>query len=545
MASTEIQGADASPVSIAVVNAGSSADDFAPETLAQIEKLLPEFLASRRWFRSKARPIREVRVEDVVPFSAANSLHVLDVAYADGGHDTYLLPLALTIAADDSIRNAPASEPLAVLRAPDGSQKLLYSAFANPVFRGSLLAAVGENKSFTGRNGKFSAHRTAGSGIAPEALNPNVDSTVSRAEQSNTSVVYGDNFILKLFRKIEAGVNPDVEVGVFLTEHGFRNTPAVVGTLEYKRHGQREPFAAGLLGAFVANRGDAWKYSLDSLAGFFKRALPSGKNPVTATASPEAQELIGDYLAAARLLGQRTAEMHAVLATGNSGDFIPEHMKPKDSARLHSEMNRQADTAFALLREKLSTLPPAAADLAHDLLAREGDVRAKFENLRSASPAAPRIRFHGDYHLGQVLYTGSDFMIIDFEGEPARPLEERREKSFALRDVAGMVRSFQYAAYAALFGQVAGVDLSSTDPETLAQWAAYWYAWASDAFLAGYFETAGKNAVFLGPDANEHRMLLDAFLLHKALYEVAYELNNRPGWVRIPLRGILDSIVQG
>ena len=552
MASTEIQGADASPVSIPTLSASSASDLTDRNVLDRLASLLPAYLATRRWFRAKARGIEKVSVKDVISFTSANSLLVLDVRYEDGGNDVYLLPLSLTATVDDSVRNSPASEPLAILRTDDGNERLLYSAFANPSFRGAILSAIAEEKSFPGREGELYARRTAGSGTAPEELDPAMDSAVSRAEQSNTSVIYGNKFILKLFRKVEEGINPDIEVGTFLTEHGFANTPPVIGTLEYRHNQSDQPFSAGLLGCFVQNRGDAWKYTLEALSGFFQRALATGEGPesnpeqhpfvlVNAPTPAQGNKLIGHYLDSARLLGQRTAEMHAVLAKGNGADFAPEALSADDSARLHDEMHRQADRAFDVLRLKQFSLPPDSAADARDLLANEEKVRNRFSALRDSRIGAQRIRFHGDYHLGQVLYTGSDFMIIDFEGEPARPLSERRNKDLALRDVAGMVRSFQYAAYAALFGQVAGVDLSSANESLVAQWSAFWYAWVSAAFLRGYFDTAGK-AAFVGGSREEQHMLLDAFMLHKALYEVAYELNNRPAWVRIPLRGILNLV---
>lgn len=550
MAFTEIQGADASPVAIPAIQTESLDKPFTAALSGELAKLLPAYLTARRWFRSKARPIKEVIVEDVVPFSAANRLFVLTVSYEDGGTDNYLLPLSLALSPEDSLRNTPSSEPLAVLRDKNGGERLLFSAFANPSFRASIFSAFAANEEFKGQNGTFVPRLTAGSGVAASELDPSMESSVSRAEQSNTSVVYGNKFILKLFRKIEAGVNPDVEVGVFLTEHGFANTPAVVGTLEYRR--RDEAYAAGLLGAFVPNRGDAWKYTLDELGAFFESALQAGSAPealpyihplelATALVPETARKLLGRYLPSAALLGKRTAEMHTVLAKGNSPDFAPAHARTSDLAELRSEMDRQTDTAFSLLRARASGLPAQAAGEADELLGRENDVRQRFGKLQNLAPQAARIRFHGDYHLGQVLYTGADFMIIDFEGEPARPLDQRREKTFALRDVAGMVRSFHYAAYVALFGQVGSVDVGRFDTESIARWSRYWYGWAAAAFLKGYFDTA-NGGVFLGPDPAEHRVLLDAFLLHKALYEVAYEINNRPDWVRIPLRGILDLI---
>ncbi|MBV9226103.1 MAG: putative maltokinase [Acidobacteriaceae bacterium] len=552
MASTEVQGADYSPHSLTVIPVPSEASGLSDDLLGQISKLLPEFLRSRRWFRAKARTISQIQVEDVVPFSAVNHLLVLKVSYAEGESDTYLLPLSLTAKADDAVLDMGGMEPLAVLRSRDGQDRMLYSAFANPAFRSSLLSAIAENKSFPGKKGIFSAERIEAPGANTVDLNPQLDSTVSRAEQSNTSVIFGTQFILKLFRKVEPGINPDIEVGAFLTEHGFANTPAVLGTLEYQSEAENASYSAGILQKFVPNRGDAWKYTLDSLSGFFERALLhstppesfAGKHPLQLmeqTVPADARQLIGDYIESARLLGQRTAEMHAVLARGTEADFAPEPFSASDAEKLYEEMHRQADTTFNVLRQKEGTITGAGAGSSRELLQKEDLVRERFAELRNSQIDAHRIRFHGDYHLGQVLYTGDDFMIIDFEGEPARPLSERRDKALALRDVAGMVRSFQYAAYAALFGQVPGLSANANNWEAVERWSAFWYAWVSAAYLKGYFETAGSpNFIPSSPDGR--RLALDAFLLHKALYEVAYELNNRPDWVRIPLRGILGLI---
>ena len=537
MPSQEMQGVDYQPISLTVIPVESVSSPLGDDAFASIAKLLPEFLRSRRWFRAKARSISEVQVEDVVPFSVVNQLLVLKVSYTEGESDTYLLPLSLLANVDDAVGGAAASEPLALLRAKDGNQHLLYSAFANAVFRSSLLSAIAENKSFAGKKGTFSAKRIESPAVDVPNLDPQLESSVSRAEQSNTSVIFGNQFILKLFRKVEAGVNPDIEVGAFLTEHGFANTPAVLGTLQYRSNAENASYAAGILQKFAANRGDAWKYTLDSLSGFFERALTHGSPPAHSAA---AHNLIGDYLESARLLGQRTAEMHTVLAHGQEPDFTPEPFSASDAEKLYEEMHSQADITFNILRQKQAEINGAAGESARELLQKENEVRERFAQLKNTSINAHRIRFHGDYHLGQVLYTGSDFMIIDFEGEPARPLSERRDKTLALRDVAGMIRSFQYAAYAALFGQVSGVSAAG-NTEVVERWSGFWYASVSDAYLKGYFETAG-NADFIPRSPEEKRLALDAFLLHKALYEVAYELNNRPDWVRIPLRGILGLI---
>ncbi len=236
--------------------------------------------------------------------------------------------------------------------------------------------------------------------------------------------------------------------------------------------------------------------------------------------------------------------MHRVLASAaDHADFVPEPFTQADGKKLQAEMLKQADITFNLLRQKESSLSGEARDDARQLLALEDQVRQRFSPLADAKVGADRIRFHGDYHLGQVLFTGEDFMIIDFEGEPARPLHERREKTLALRDVAGMVRSFQYAAYAALFGQVPGVAIEPGNDEKVKQWAALWNDTVTRRIPAAATSRRHGKANSSRPTKTSRNSVLDAFLLHKALYEVAYELNNRPDWVQIPLRGIL-SIVQ-
>ncbi len=254
----------------------------------------------------------------------------------------------------------------------------------------------------------------------------------------------------------------------------------------------------------------------------------------------EVRDLLGGYADSAHLLGVRTAQMHAALADPNGGpDFAPEPFAQEDGEQLYEDMLSQADIAFELLRRKQAVLEDTAAEKAQKVLHLEHRVMERFSQLRDQTTAAVRIRFHGDFHLGQVLYTGSDFMIIDFEGEPARPLSQRRAKGLAMRDVAGMIRSFQYAAYAALFGQVPGAAFRPDS--TTESWADFWTAWVSAIYLNGYFGAANASP-FVPADLEQRRVLFDAFLLQKALYEVAYELNNRPDWVRIPLRGILSLI---
>jgi maltose alpha-D-glucosyltransferase/alpha-amylase len=254
---------------------------------------------------------------------------------------------------------------------------------------------------------------------------------------------------------------------------------------------------------------------------------------------PLAGELIGPYLASARLLGRRTAELHLALAS-DPGDpcFAPEPFAAPYQHALAQSMRDLATAAFRLLRQRLADLPEAVRGEAQEVLALEAAVMGAVRSVAQQPITALRIRTHGDYHLGQVLYTGDDFVITDFEGEPTRPLHERQCKHAPLKDVAGMLRSFHYAAYAGLFNQVNHVTPSSSETLTaLESWAQRWYLWVSTEFLQTYLAYIGP-ASLLPSTRDERQVLLDAYLLEKAVYELSYELNNRPDWVRIPLQGI-------
>jgi maltose alpha-D-glucosyltransferase/alpha-amylase len=257
---------------------------------------------------------------------------------------------------------------------------------------------------------------------------------------------------------------------------------------------------------------------------------------------PLAAELIGSYLESARLLGQRTAELHRALA-GAADDpaFAPEAFGTLYQRSIYQSMRNTARQTFDLLRKQRRVLPEAARADGERLLGLEADVDRRLRGILNRKIAALRIRYHGDYHLGQVLYTGKDFVIIDFEGEPARPLGERRLKRSPLRDVAGMLRSFHYAVHTALADLSARGVVGATERAPLEPWARFWHTWVSTTFLRTYL-TAGGEGELLPRSRTEVQLMLDVFTLDKALYELRYELNHRPDWAGIPLRGILELL---
>jgi maltose alpha-D-glucosyltransferase/alpha-amylase len=356
-------------------------------------------------------------------------------------------------------------------------------------------------------------------------------------------VVYGDQLILKLFRKLEEGINPDLEVGAFLTEVAhFKNIPQLAGSLEYQSRSGKI-MAQGILQCFVPNQGDAWRYTLSSLGAFYEglreqfrdgspMPIPDGKN--SSLPGPAASAL-ETYSQSAKLLGRRTAEMHLALSVDSQNPaFVPEAFTAQYQSALQRSLVELTERIFGQLREKKASLPSETQAKATVLANKENEILSRFRSALSEPLHALRTRIHGDYHLGQVLFTGSDFVIIDFEGEPARPLSERRLKRSPLQDVAGMLRSFHYAAFSPLIGADA---MKPEEAARLNPWAEFWNARISADFLAAYFDTC-RDAAFLPKNRSELQSLLELHLLEKAVYELGYELNNRPGWVGIPVEGI-------
>jgi maltose alpha-D-glucosyltransferase / alpha-amylase len=525
---------------------------------ARLESILPADLKARRWFAGKARTIQSAQLDQAIPVPLPGQpadlrtfVTLLRVDYTDGEPETYVLPLAVASGerAERVMHDIPEAV-LARLTLPNRGAGVVYDALWERGFCQTLLDALARRRRFT-QNG----HQLAA--VPKPTLRriwtgePPLEPHILRAEQSNASVIYGDRFILKIYRRLEPGTNPDREIGRFLTERAsFAHTPPLAGALEVRADGQ-EPLTLGILQKLVPNEGDAWQYTLDVLGRYFEAAVADrARTPIEAPAAhllelvdsepaPECDELVGGYLQAAELLGRRTAEMHLALASGRETDFAPEPFSAMYQRSLYQSMRTLTRRTFTQLRRGLGGLDADVRGQAQELLASEPEIIRRYRAIIDRKIDAARIRCHGDYHLGQALFTGRDFVIIDFEGEPLRPLGERRLKRTPMRDVAGMLRSFDYAAYSALFAQIerdsypsAAEAMAALDP-----WARFWSAWVSAAFLRTYLETA-QGAAFLPTDRASVRVLLDTSMLEKAVYEVAYELANRPGWLPVPMAGI-------
>ncbi|MDH5699300.1 MAG: maltose alpha-D-glucosyltransferase [Nitrospirota bacterium] len=523
----------------------------------KLENILPYYLQGRRWFGGKARIMQLVEITEVISVPQEAPLAVLAlirVEYTEGEPETYLLPLRY-IPADHmaAFVDSPAAIARVRVKMKDGEQEgLLIDAMWDRDFQKLLLDSISRNRRFNGPAGDLITHVMKIFRRQLQKDVPTLEPTLLKGEQSNSSVLFGHEFILKLYRRAEVGVNPDFEIGRFLTNKGFPHIAPLAGAIEYQRD-NGDLLTFGILQKFVQNEGDAWKYTLDELSRYLEEAL-THPTAITASSIPHkslmtlvgeeipsgAREWIGPYLEEARLLGLRTGELHAALASDSEDpEFKPELFTDFYRRGLYQSMLGTVNMNFPLLRTQVKGLHEPVQTLAKSVLEGEGRLRKRLLTIRDRKLTCTRIRCHGDYHLGQVLYTGKDFIIIDFEGEPARPLNVRRLKESPLRDVAGMLRSFHYAAHASSIGVVEGVrpeDFSLLEP-----WARYWQIWVSVSYLKAYLSVKEVRDI-LPASLDDIQILLNGYLLQKAIYELGYELNNRPDWVRIPLDGIMQIL---
>ena len=532
-----------------------------PWVRERIEAFLPAYLPTQRWFRGKGLVIESVRWTQTLALGTDTGgarLAVLEVRFADAEPQSYLLPLGFEPAGPPTTLGQGSPSPVLAACRPhrEASELLLRDVAQDPEFVRRTVGRIGRSR--RRREGEFElvAERTSAFRPEEEASTEKLPVLPIGADQSNTSAKVGDRYILKFFRLVEPGPNPETELGKFLLRHGPAPVAELAGYLEL-RGPREEVYTLASLHQFVPNEGDAWGLTLDHLHGYFDRArahFADGRRRPEELGSydvlvpqlpPIASELVGGYLEMVHRLGQRTAELHRALASDPLDPaFAPEPLDQSYLRSLLQSMQTQRQQVFGRLREVRERLAPVPRGLVDGLLEREGELERRFRRLLETRWAGQRIRVHGDYHLGQVLWTGKDFVVIDLEGEPLRPVTERRLKRSALRDVAGMLRSFDYAARAALQEIPLVNGDTAFPPEGLQRMADLWVDWTSGEFLRGYREEAGT-AAFLPKDREQYRTLLEAHVMEKAIYEVGYELANRPSWLAVPLRGLARLVATG
>ncbi len=490
---------------------------------------LSEYLPLQRWFAAKGRPVQGVALHQL--FEDAEGQHMLSVAEVtlrDGETQRYFLPLSADWS-DEALALGPRlPTTLAKLRRTNRVGAILDGA-SHEAMAEMLLDLMKESRMEEGRNGAVVFRGTD----ALRAIEQPGESRLLSVEQSNASIAFGDTLLIKLYRRLQAGVQPDIEVGRFLTEEtDFEASPALLGTIDWvAEDGSVTTLAAA--SEFVRNQGDAWTYVTEALDRDLER-----RDLAAAGEAPEHEPVMGGPLDLGRVLGRRTAELHLALASGKPGTaFASEDLTPEDFAALLDEVSSETTHMLSALSDSLDRLSETNRALAERLLAQREVLLDRIEGMRGMTLSGGRCRIHGDYHLGQVLVAVNDVVIIDFEGEPRRTPAERRQKSPPLRDVAGMLRSFDYALWSTVKRRI---ELGA-DPARTRTGIESWRSMTQVAFLDAYRETMDGAPVHPA-DPDFERALLDLHLIQKASYEVEYEMTMRPDWIDIPLQGLLALV---
>ncbi len=520
---------------------------FSASARNALQSALASFIGARRWLGAEPRRIKSLRIMEAIALSALPESPRWILARVDHVEsDAETCAVALSFAAGGraeamrrDARQAIVAE-ICSAGAPALPRTFLIDAIFDPDFDRALLEAIARRRRWKGQDGDivgtpapaFRRLRGEGRSVAP---------VLDRPERISSSVVYGDRFVGRLVRRTEPGVHPDAEISEFLTDRaGFAHAAPLAGALQY-RASQGEPTTLALLHGFVPNHGDAWRYTLDALDRFLERMLGlhgHGQPPTAPAAAALGPRLIGSYWQSALLLGTRTAQLHLALASGQGASFAPEPFSMLSQRSLYQSLHTLAERSLPLLRRQLDGLPSGIRPAADALLVREEDLRSRWRFLLEEKMAAQRIRVHGSYDLSRVLFTGKDFVVIDFGGDPCRELSSRRRKRSALVDVAAMMSSLRRAAAAALSGKGETATIRAQDRDALRPWARLWTRLVSDAFLQSYLATAREGS-FLPADRTQLARLLDLYLLERAIYEIGYALRNRPE----SMAGALDEVL--
>ncbi|WP_448573075.1 maltose alpha-D-glucosyltransferase [Trichothermofontia sp.] len=555
------------------------------EAKAALQSLLPEYLLTCAWFNSKSRVIQAVQIREVIPCSLTPPppqtgsrpqptppdteqppsplyyLTLIEVDYTEGSAEFYVLPLAYEPRRGEDVLPIPHEHAIAQLQVQGTDERgLLFDAFEDPRFLPLPWQAIAQGQRYAGMQGEVVAVAIDGVFAQLRAIATTIDPHLYKGSHTDTAIVYGDCMFFKLFRKVEPGINPEVEMGTFLTQQSLatqtlpEHLSPVAGFLEYRSKGS-EPIALGILQRYIPDTRDAWAYTLDVLRDYFEQVMVQEEavsevllpmatllNTLMEPIPTRAYELLGAYLGAAELLGQRTAELHLALgADTENSSFAPEAFTSFYQRSIYQYMRNLAGQTLLTLKKQLPHLSPALQPLAQSVLNRRDQLMGRFSAVLDHSIQATRIRCHGDYHLGQVLYTGKDFVIVDFEGERSRPLNERRMKRSPLRDIAGMLQSFSFVVQTALRQEVESGIIRPESLPLMEQWAQFWYSWTSVAFLNRYLSLAGE-ASFIPKTQQELQVLLDAYLLEKAVHELDNALQHKPQWTEMALHRILQLL---
>ncbi|MBK9930110.1 MAG: trehalose synthase [Saprospiraceae bacterium] len=510
------------------------------------ELSLPDYIQNCRWFAGKSSTIKHIRIQHHLKINDKTNLFyilILEVQFKEAFSQQYLLPVALISEKEES---AYALLPYICRIETAEIEGVLYDALYIPLFRELLFDYLIKNKSINPGYGVIQFERADAFQVSSKSKKT---SEILKAEQSNTSIVYNDHYFFKWFRRVFPESNPDLEISRFLNLNQFPYTAQYLGGISWLRP-DKSPISLGLMQQKVDNEGDAWRWMLDKVNVFFENFDKDPKlrlswaskeklfEPIKASnLSPQVTELLTkDFIKAVITMGKRTAQMHIALAKDNGQvSFTPVPFNPDYSVWLKNKVSYLFDQRIGLLEKNITKLRGLAREYGQTFLDKRNEVLEEILGFDESKLRSMRTRVHGDFHLGQMLVHTDDFYILDFEGEPESTIRDRKVKQSPLKDVAGMLRSFHYAIYATLFNENIKWSLSQDDLFDLAE---RFYHLLCGLYLQGFIRTAVKGGLDIGYKPEIH-YLLRYHLLEKAVYELGYELNSRPAWAIIPLRGIM------
>jgi maltose alpha-D-glucosyltransferase/alpha-amylase len=528
-----------------------------PKPHPVLEGLLAAYYRLHRKTGTRSRLIGAAIVQDTIPVAYDGTtvyITLIRIEYTDGDPEIYALPLAFAHAehADEILQRWPWA---GVARLKGGAHGILYNAREEPGLWEALLELVAHNASLAGVIGELRGWTTADFGELRGPSDTGLTASIGEVARFMGAVHFGDRLVLRAYRRLEEGVSCDLEMLRFLQKAGFAHGPQLAGALEYQQPRHKEPMTLGILRGRLSSEESAWKHALDALGRYFEKALASqAPAPAVATSTrallqamdqtpaPPATDLLDSFQESARLLGQRTAELHLALASDKDDPaFQPLPFTGHYQRSIYQSVRNSARRVFQVLRRSQAGLPPRALEHVQQVLDLEEPLLQRYSAVLRQRIIAERIRIHGDYHLGQVLYTGRDFVIANFDGDMTRPLGERRLKHSPLRDVAAMLRSFYYVAHQVLVGHGPGIVVRPPDLAPLEPWARLWYLTVGSSFLHAYLaEVTGAD--FLPEARSEVELLLDIFLLDKSVHEVGHELELRIDWLEIPMRSLVQLL---
>lgn len=536
---------------------GSLEEVLTAKNKKRVLELIPDYLREQHWFAGRIHPIRQVQIlGEISLFSKGfpGFLLVVNVQFVDQDFQVYLIGLIFGSPEKlEAILEKNPQHVLARVEAPDANfSGGIYNAISEPVFCKVILDYIENRRKLKGGGGEITAYPTKSFSLLKQAATQPLEPEVLHGGQTNTLVRFGNTFMLKVFRQLEWGTNPDLEMGRFLSERSFPHTPTLAGVVEFVR-GKEAPVTLALLHQYIPNQGLAWDLTQEHLGQFFENALqterplreiPAWEDSLFSHLGPEPpdglRELFGTYLISVTRMGEITAKLHHVLASETKDPiFAPEPIDPHYQRSFFEAVKGLTVRTFRELRSEVKVLPKIEKSLAEEVLDLEKAILKKMEGLIQEKIEAQRIRCHGDYQLRQLLHTGKDFMIIDFEGEPGRHWSIRKLKRSPFRDVASMLRSFHYASQAALDSQAVQDLFSSENAPFIRQWSRFWYQWVSASFLRAYLKECGS-CEFLPKTRQAMEVLLSTHLFEKCIYEISFELEYRPQFLKIPLQGILQ-----